>query len=178
MDQIKRKFVSAKYNLVSFNEEMLLLFSNAKTYNPEGSWVHSAAQTMEDYFVKRYAEETANLPITGDGGASSGAGAGAGGFAKSAMAGIKREESISLGDGTATSTVQSGTSTPMFKGPATTKIPPRIKINVGASRRREQVVPSESVSASVSASPEGSGMGSNGNGNGNGGESDEGDDDY
>lgn len=112
MSQIKRKFAQPNYGLSALAADLKLLWNNARTYNTEGSWVYNAADEMEAYFDKRYAEESANI--------SSGNG---------------------NGDSTeGTTPVPSGQSTPMYKGPT---LGTKIKLNLGASSRRNEVVDSE-----------------------------------
>ena len=119
MSQIKRKFNNASYTMPLFHADMMLLFNNAKTYNLEDSWPYGAADEMQEEFEKLYAKEMAKLS------GSSGEVSSAGGK------GVKREDGPE-------SAGASGTSTPMFKGGAAI-IPPKIRINVGASKRREEV---------------------------------------
>ncbi|TXT04831.1 hypothetical protein VHUM_04099 [Vanrija humicola] len=112
MSQIKRKFVQPAYGLQSLSRELKLLWTNARTYNTEGSWVYNAADTMEAYFDKRFAEEIVNFPAAPPDDSTEG-----------------------------TTPAQSGQSTPMYKGPSVAA--PKIKINVGAASRRNEVVESE-----------------------------------
>ncbi|BEI83784.1 hypothetical protein CcaverHIS002_0403880 [Cutaneotrichosporon cavernicola] len=108
MSQIKRKFTQAAYGLNELTADLRLLWSNARTYNTEGSWVYNAADAMESYYDRRLAEELPKFP-SGEG-----------------VAGTEE-----------TTPAASGTSTPMYKGPAA--VSTKIKLNVGAARRHEMV---------------------------------------
>jgi ATP-dependent helicase STH1/SNF2 len=119
MSQIKRKFVQPLYGLHALSADLKLLWNNARTYNTEGSWVYNAAEEMESYFDKRFAEEVDKFP---SGNAANGNGTG-------------------NGDSTeGTTPAQSGQSTPMYKGPS---IGTKIKLNLGGASRRNEVVESE-----------------------------------
>jgi ATP-dependent helicase STH1/SNF2 len=107
MSQIKRKFSQAAYGLNELTADLRLLWTNARTYNTEGSWVYNAADAMESYYDRRLAEELPKFPSTEAAGGT--------------------EE---------TTPAASGTSTPMYKGPA---LGTKIKLNVGAARRHEMV---------------------------------------
>lgn len=98
-----------------FRADMMLLFNNARTFNEEGSWVYGAAEKMQAEFLRLWEEEM-----------------GQPGAANPALAKIEDESSPGA----------SGSSTPMFKHHAAA-IPPRIKINMGASKRSKEVVASE-----------------------------------
>jgi hypothetical protein len=119
MSQIKRKFNNASYTLSLFRQDMLLLFANAKLYNLPGSWAHDSAATMEEEFNEQYDRELAQL---------------SGGTPAQAHSALAKVEDESPG--------ASGSSTPMFKHGAP-PIPPRIKINMGASKRSKEVLPSD-----------------------------------
>lgn len=127
MKQIKRKIdKDPTYSLPTFKADMHLLWDNAKQYNQEGSWVHEAAESMQEAFDEMYDEKT------------SGSGAGAGG-SSGVQSGV-------------TSQGGSGTSTPMYKaGTAPTGGLPKIKLNLGTKLKAQSVV-SENASGSGSDS--------------------------
>lgn len=120
MSQIKRKLGTPSYSLQAFRNDMHLLFNNARQYNTEGSWVFNAAEDMQEFFDKMWEEELPRL--------SNGSASGGGSMGSRAVQGIKNEE--------AESAVPSGSSTPMFKPPGAAKLPTKIKINLGASKRQ------------------------------------------
>lgn len=119
MSQIKRKFGQAQYGLNALSADIKLLWTNARTYNTEGSWVYNAADEMEAYFDRRFAEE----------------------IDKYSPSGGKADTNGTNGDSTeGTTPAQSGQSTPMYKGPA---VATKIKLNIGASSRRNEIVKSD-----------------------------------
>ncbi len=96
---------------------MHLVWDNARTYNTDGSWVYNAAEDMQEFFDKMWAEETAKI--------EPGGGDADGGPAWPVLAG--------QGSGQA-----SGTSTPMYK--PLDKAAPKIKISVGAGASRRKAI--------------------------------------
>lgn len=128
MKQIKRKIdKDATYTLQQFRSDMHTLWDNARTYNQEGSWVHNAAEDMQEYFDKAWTEQVDAAST-----AAPSLGAGAAGGLESA--------------GGSGSGVNSGTSTPMYK-PLDSKPAGigKIKLNMGGggASRRTEIFPDE-----------------------------------
>jgi ATP-dependent helicase STH1/SNF2 len=167
MKQIKKKIdKDANYTLSAFKADMHLLWDNARMYNVEGSWVHNAAEDMQEHFDKAWQEEVDSR--------QGGGGVGGGGVASAVPGGLAGSGGAGGGDSTATgSAVNSGTSTPMYKPPdMASKGIGKIKLNMGQSKRREMVVPDEEDEQDDGEGGEGKG------GQDSGGSDSEDDDDY
>ncbi|EKC99283.1 chromatin structure remodeling complex protein STH1 [Trichosporon asahii var. asahii CBS 8904] len=121
MSQIKRKFGQAAYGLSQLRADLKLLWNNARTYNTEGSWVYNAAEEMESYFDRRFAEEAPRF------------------------ADVKTENGNGELTTESNTPAQSGQSTPMYKPPP--GVGTKIKLNVGAASRRKEIIDSDEESA-------------------------------
>ena len=134
INAIKRRIgKDTSFNLDQLYADMHLVWDNARLYNQEGSWVFNAADDMQEFFDKLWAEEVPKFQSTES--ASSGTdGGGAGG-------GVGNGGSGGLGSELA-SGAPSGTSTPMYKPQdKVVPVPPKIKISMGGRKRMAEVEP-------------------------------------
>ncbi|RPD70775.1 hypothetical protein L226DRAFT_615902 [Lentinus tigrinus ALCF2SS1-7] len=77
-----RKRISSHYykNVLDFREDMRLMFSNARTYNQEGSWVYVDADEMEKAFNNAFAKVIVGSDLPGAPSSTGGAGGSSAGY--------------------------------------------------------------------------------------------------
>ncbi|KAI0252671.1 SNF2 family N-terminal domain-containing protein [Lactifluus subvellereus] len=86
LSHIRKRINSHQYKTVTaFRDDVRLMFTNARTYNQEGSWVYVDAVEMEKVFYAAYARHVANsglpgadISVSAPGGGGSGGGGGGG----------------------------------------------------------------------------------------------------
>lgn len=123
MNQIKKRIgKDPKFTLEQFCLDMHLVWDNARTYNQEGSWVYDAAEDMQKFFDKMWAEEMVKIE------------------APDKDAGPTWPVLGGQRSGQA-----SGTSTPMYKSEGMVAAP-KIKISVGGASRRKAIEPTPDAS--------------------------------
>ncbi len=66
LSHIRKRINSHQYKTVTgFRDDVRLMFTNARTYNQEGSWVYVDAVEMEKVFDAAYARHVANSGLPG-----------------------------------------------------------------------------------------------------------------
>jgi len=66
LSHIRKRINTHQYKVVtSFRDDVRLMFTNARTYNQEGSWVYIDAVEMEKVFDAAYARHVANSGLPG-----------------------------------------------------------------------------------------------------------------
>jgi ATP-dependent helicase STH1/SNF2 len=86
LSHIRKRINSHQYKTVTtFRDDVRLMFTNARTYNQEGSWVYVDAVEMEKVFDAAYARHVANSGLPGADTLVSASGSGGGGVLDEAL---------------------------------------------------------------------------------------------